>query len=209
MDRRCLYGHRVNATFHHAIERDQCPICGAELITLDGYRLARQLAQTVPLDGGAAFRAVKLIETNYVLKPRPATTTEARPGVPPSAEAPTSGPPSPGLAAADPPPGTEITLEEEDLAHAAPRPAAPSRPLAEEREDDDSVELIAAETTDEQERATRRAPATPRAAGPRARTAAGRPAGPPKVPTAASTAPTASTAAPFTAEEDAFFATSP
>ena len=70
MDRRCLYGHRVNASFHYAIERDQCPVCGAELISLDGYRIARQLAQSVPMDGGMAFRTVKVIELSYVLQPR-------------------------------------------------------------------------------------------------------------------------------------------
>lgn len=213
MDRRCLYGHRVNATFHYAIERDQCPICGAELISLDGYRLARQLAQSVPLDGSAAFRTVKLIEAHYVLKARPAGTAEA-------------GRPAHGVVTPEVPPGTELTLEEEDLAPspatpspatpspatpaAAPAPATPSRPLAEEREDDVSVELVAAEVTDEQERAARRAPTPPRASAARART----PPAPPAVPTATpaqgpGAATASATGAPFSVEEDAFFASSP
>lgn len=139
MDRRCLYGHRVTASFRHAIENDQCPVCGAEMISLDGYKIARQVAQSVPLDGTAAFRTVKLIEVRYQLVART-----------PDADAPADATaPSPAM-----PAGTEVLLDEEELADeelAAPSPAQPSGSILDELEDDESVELIAAEPTDESE----------------------------------------------------------
>lgn len=209
MDRRCLYGHRVNASFHYAIERDQCPVCGAELISLDGYRIARQLAQSVPMDGGMAFRTVKVIELSYVLQPRQ---------------------PSPAVAPTSPevPTGTEIVLEEEELVAAA-IPAAPGRALADELEDEQSVELIAAESTDEAEEAEEAvALRTGSGRASAGKTGAGKSSSEPVVPASAvgadkPSAPAAAKAAGakaarseprrgeagFTLEEDAFFATSP
>lgn len=98
MDHRCLYGHRVASTFRYAIDNDACPICGAELISVDGYKLARTLAEGVPLDGVAAFRTARVLLRRYVLTPLDAQ------------DAGDTAIPTP-----DVPAGTEVQLDEEDL----------------------------------------------------------------------------------------------
>lgn len=69
MDHRCLYGHRISEQFNFAIQQRMCPICGAPSVTLDGYRLARELAQEVPMDALAAFNAACYLESRYTLVP--------------------------------------------------------------------------------------------------------------------------------------------
>lgn len=69
MDHRCLYGHRISEQFNFAIQQRICPICGAPTVTLDGYKLARELAQEVPMDALAAFNAACYLESRYVLTP--------------------------------------------------------------------------------------------------------------------------------------------
>lgn len=72
MDYRCLYGHRVPADFSFAIENDTCPRCGAQLVSVDGYQLARTLAAGVPLDAVQAFATVRFLEQNFNLTPKDA-----------------------------------------------------------------------------------------------------------------------------------------
>lgn len=90
-DHRCLYGHRVPADFSFAIENDACPKCGAPLISISGYELARGLATSVPLEAVQAFATVRFLEKNYVLSPRSPETDpegEEQPVVEPPPEAP-------------------------------------------------------------------------------------------------------------------------
>lgn len=70
MDYRCLYGHRVSAEFSFAIENDTCPRCGAQLVSVDGYQLARSLAAGVPLEAVQAFATVRFLEKNFDLTPK-------------------------------------------------------------------------------------------------------------------------------------------
>lgn len=71
MDHRCLYGHRVSESFAFAIEQRQCPVCGAPTVSVLGYQLARRLAAEVKLEALQAFNAIRLIEDDYVLAPKP------------------------------------------------------------------------------------------------------------------------------------------
>ena len=64
MDHRCLYGHRVPATFAYAIQNRLCPMCGASTVTVTGYQVARKLTQEAGMDAHAAFQAVKVIEAD-------------------------------------------------------------------------------------------------------------------------------------------------
>ena len=67
MDHRCLYGHRVPDTFKYSLNQRLCPTCGAPTVTVEGYRLARRLAQEVPLDAITSFNAIYLIEEEHVI----------------------------------------------------------------------------------------------------------------------------------------------
>lgn len=69
MDHRCLYGHRVPASFTFAIERRICPTCGAGTVTLEGYQLARRLAAEVPLQAVDAFNTVLFLQRSYTMTP--------------------------------------------------------------------------------------------------------------------------------------------
>lgn len=145
MDHRCLYGHRVPGDFRFAIERNACPVCGAELVSLDGYKLARALVKEAQLDAVTAFKTAKVLEQRFEIRPR-----EPGAGGDDADEAPTRG---------------EVQLDQEDLsepaaASPAPRIPAPRRPtqpphaqpsesLLDELEDAESVELIATDDTDE------------------------------------------------------------
>jgi hypothetical protein len=101
MDHRCLYGHRVPATFSFAIQNRTCPTCGAGTLTLNGYEAARALAGDGGLDAMAAFAAVRLLEASWRLVPvdavdaAPAEAPSAALGAPeeePRAAAPAAGP---------------------------------------------------------------------------------------------------------------------
>lgn len=84
MDHRCLYGHRVPASFTFAIQSRSCPTCGAPTVSLVGYQAARKLAVEGGIDAVAAFHAVRLLETEWTLTPNAA----ARPAASPPAPAP-------------------------------------------------------------------------------------------------------------------------
>lgn len=70
MDHRCLYGHRVPASFTFAVERRICPTCGAGTVTLEGYQLARRLAAEVPLQAVDAFNTVLFLQRSYSMTPK-------------------------------------------------------------------------------------------------------------------------------------------
>ena len=76
MDHRCLYGHRVPATFAFAIQNRLCPMCGAATVTVAGYQVARKLTTEANLDAVQAFNVIKVIESEWVLQP---VGAEARP----------------------------------------------------------------------------------------------------------------------------------
>jgi hypothetical protein len=69
MDHRCLYGHRVPATFAFAIQNRLCPMCGAATVTVAGYQVARKLTTDANLDAVQAFNVIKVIESEWVLQP--------------------------------------------------------------------------------------------------------------------------------------------
>jgi hypothetical protein len=69
MDHRCLYGHRVPATFAFAIQNRVCPMCGASTVTVTGYQVARKLASEASLDAMAAFNIIKVIESEWSFTP--------------------------------------------------------------------------------------------------------------------------------------------
>lgn len=77
MDHRCLYGHRVPSEFSWAIQNRLCPSCGSRTVSVDGYQLARGLAQDIPLDARAAFDVVRYLEDRYDLKKREEDEVEA------------------------------------------------------------------------------------------------------------------------------------
>lgn len=91
MDHRCLYGHRVPESFKYSLTQRLCPTCGAPTVTVEGYRLARRLAQEVPLDAITSFNAIYLIEEEHVITPQ-------------AKDAPTEGKPEKG----------EVTLPEDE-----------------------------------------------------------------------------------------------
>lgn len=97
MDHRCLYGHRVPASFTFAIQSRSCPTCGAATVTLVGYQAARRLATEAGMEAVAAFHAVRVLEGEFTLVPNVGATAPK----------------------AAPPPATLAAEEEE-----APRPAA-------------------------------------------------------------------------------------
>ena len=78
MDHRCLYGHRVLSSFTFAIQNRTCPTCGAETLTIHGYRAARRLANEGGMDPMAAFAAIRILETEWTLVPTP-QTADAQP----------------------------------------------------------------------------------------------------------------------------------
>ncbi|MFZ5478354.1 MAG: hypothetical protein ACOZNI_16420 [Myxococcota bacterium] len=67
MDHRCLYGHRVPASFGFAIQNRTCPICGAPTVTVNGYQAARKVAAEAGIEAVAAFNAVRVIETDWLI----------------------------------------------------------------------------------------------------------------------------------------------
>jgi len=67
MDYRCLYGHRTPASYSFAIEQGICPMCGAPIVSVVGYQIARKLASTVPLDPVVAFNTMRELEKDYEL----------------------------------------------------------------------------------------------------------------------------------------------
>ncbi|MDP2307703.1 MAG: hypothetical protein Q8P18_16890 [Pseudomonadota bacterium] len=69
MDHRCLYGHRVPAAFTFAIQSRSCPTCGAPTVTITGYQAARKLTTEVGLEAVAAFSAIRVLESEWVLTP--------------------------------------------------------------------------------------------------------------------------------------------
>ncbi|MDP2313255.1 MAG: hypothetical protein Q8P41_10145 [Pseudomonadota bacterium] len=69
MDHRCLFGHRVPATFTFAIQSRSCPTCGAPTVTITGYQAARKLTTDAGLEAVAAFNAVRVLESEWVLMP--------------------------------------------------------------------------------------------------------------------------------------------
>ncbi len=79
MDHRCLYGHRVPATFAFAIQNRLCPMCGAATVTVAGYQVARKLTTDANLDAVQAFNVIKVIESEWVLQPVGAETRPAAP----------------------------------------------------------------------------------------------------------------------------------
>lgn len=74
MDHRCLYGHRVPATFAFAIQNRLCPMCGAATVTVAGYQVARKLTTEANLDAVQAFNVIKVIESEWILQPVGAET---------------------------------------------------------------------------------------------------------------------------------------
>jgi hypothetical protein len=117
MDHRCLYGHRVPAAFTFAIQNRNCPTCGANTVTVEGYQLARKLATEVGLEAVQAFNAVRVVEADYVL-------TRLVPAEAPAAE------PAAQAAPAAPPPALEEEVVVEDGAEAAavvPEPKVAAR----------------------------------------------------------------------------------
>lgn len=69
MDNRCLYGHRVPAAFTFAIQSRNCPTCGAPTVTITGYQAARKLTTEVGLEAVAAFSAIRVLESEWILTP--------------------------------------------------------------------------------------------------------------------------------------------
>lgn len=111
MDHRCLYGHRVPVTFAYAIQSRSCPTCGAPTVTLNGYQAARKLAAEGGIEAVAAFNALRLLETEWVLSPVAA-----------AAPAPTPGPALGPAEAAAAPPEDEVVVVDDDAAAAAVPP---------------------------------------------------------------------------------------
>lgn len=70
MDYRCLYGHRTPSTFNFAIEQGICPMCGAPIVSVVSYQIARKLAAAVPLDPVTAFNTLRILEKDYELVAR-------------------------------------------------------------------------------------------------------------------------------------------
>ncbi|HJN78310.1 MAG TPA: hypothetical protein QGF58_30635 [Myxococcota bacterium] len=77
MDYRCLYGHRTPSSFGFAIEQGVCPSCGAPIVSVVGYQIARKLAATVPLDPVLAFATLRVLENEYDITPKAVTEDEA------------------------------------------------------------------------------------------------------------------------------------
>jgi hypothetical protein len=69
MDHRCLYGHRVLASFTFAIQSRSCPTCGSSTVSVAGYQAARKLSLEGGMDALSAFNAVRLIESAWQLVP--------------------------------------------------------------------------------------------------------------------------------------------
>ncbi|MES2640585.1 MAG: hypothetical protein V4850_13915 [Myxococcota bacterium] len=91
MDHRCLYGHRVPAAFTYAIQSRSCPTCGAPTVTITGYQAARKLTTEVGLEAVAAFSAIRVLESEWVLTP---VVTEAAAAAAPSAPDAPAAPPA-------------------------------------------------------------------------------------------------------------------
>ncbi len=105
MDHRCLYGHRVPASFTHAISGRACPTCGAATLTVVGYVAARKLAKEGGMEALAAFNAVRLLESEWALVPVDAPAEpEVATGVPAA------------VALADSPAGEDVDVVDVDAA---------------------------------------------------------------------------------------------
>lgn len=100
MDHRCLYGHRVPATFAFAIQNRLCPMCGAATVTVAGYQVARKLTTDANLDAVQAFNVIKVIESEWVLQPVNAENRAAPPAPAPEPEPAPAPVPTPAVAAA-------------------------------------------------------------------------------------------------------------
>jgi len=109
MDHRCLYGHRVPETYKYSLTQRLCPVCGAPTVTVEGYRLARRLAQEVPLDAITSFNAIYLIEEEHMI------VAQAK-------EAPAEGKPEKG----------EVTLPEDESAQPKGNGVTPPPPKVED-----------------------------------------------------------------------------
>ena len=133
MDHRCLYGHRVPATFAYAIQNRLCPMCGASTVTVTGYQVARKLTQEAGMDAHAAFQAVKVIEADWIFQPVTANVeaapaavslpaaTPAAAAIPAAASLPAASIPA---AASLPAPVEEVVMEPLDAEE--PRAARPA-----------------------------------------------------------------------------------
>lgn len=137
MDHRCLYGHRVPATFSYAIQSQSCPTCGAPTVTLSGYRAARKLTTEVGLEAVAAFNAVRVLESEWALTPLVPGDADSRldevdapePGaIPPGGARLAAGPAREKAAAADDVPEPTVTAASVQISGAAE--AQPNRRLA-------------------------------------------------------------------------------
>ena len=120
MDHRCLYGHRVPATFAFAIQNRLCPMCGAATVTVTGYQVARKLTTDANMDAVQAFNVIKVIESEWVLQPAGAESRAAAVATPEPEEAhvapaPTPAPP-PVVAVQPPTIAMEEVVVEEDAA---------------------------------------------------------------------------------------------
>ncbi|MFN7142764.1 MAG: hypothetical protein ACK4YP_03240 [Myxococcota bacterium] len=111
MDHRCLYGHRVPAAFTFAIQSRSCPTCGAATVTVNGYQAARKLTTEAGLDAVAAFGAIRVLESEWVLTPAAAAAATAPTATPGAAlaEAVTAE-------AAPPTEEEEVVVEDEPMA---------------------------------------------------------------------------------------------
>ena len=126
MDHRCLYGHRVLASFTFAIQNRSCPTCGAATVTVHGYAAARKLSLDGGMDALAAFNAMRLLESEWKLVPvEAASATEAAtPPARPAALGAADEDPA-GTAPAAVPVQEEVEIvEESEAAAPPPRPAA-------------------------------------------------------------------------------------
>lgn len=125
MDHRCLYGHRVLASFTFAIQNRSCPTCGAATVTVHGYAAARKLSLECGMDALAAFNAMRVLEAEWTLVPveaAPAVELAAAPARPAALAAADEE----GTAPAAVPVQDEVEIVEEAEAASAPppRPAA-------------------------------------------------------------------------------------
>lgn len=131
MDHRCLYGHRVPATFAFAIQNRLCPMCGAATVTVTGYQVARKLTTDANLDAVQAFNVIKVIESEWVLQ---AAGTEAPR---PAASAPDQEETGPATVKIEPPkaePRPRLRLDSE--AKTDSKPEAPPMDVVEVAEDE-------------------------------------------------------------------------
>lgn len=118
MDHRCLYGHRVPATFAFAIQNRLCPMCGAPTVTVTGYQVARKLTTDANLDAVQAFQVIKVIESEWVLQPSESRSTATATTTPEAEEPPAPAAATPVMTVSVQPPtiAMEEVVVEEDAA---------------------------------------------------------------------------------------------